>query len=178
MRRSTSQCSKQDPTRDSRELRQSSRHSDQAEADTSVPPQGPGGSSRHQAPSWMLHAESAVTLLRSSARGTDCNHGPSSGWGLIGGNSIYGGTPATASPKRVPRRASQPPRSLPAACPEALLTVTAGKPGSRPHRAIVSSLPGPLEPAQLSPTPYLPPLSSSLEPPSLFPIPADPCSWG
>lgn len=45
---------------------------------------GWGGSSRRGAPSWTLRADPAVTLTRSSARGSDLNQGPSSGWGLIG----------------------------------------------------------------------------------------------
>lgn len=75
---------------------------------------GWGGSSRRGAPSWVLRAEPAVTLTRSSARGSDLNQGPSSGWGLIGGNNICSGTPAT---KQVPQRASQFPSPPPASKP-------------------------------------------------------------
>lgn len=38
-----------------------------------------------EAPSWMLCVEPAVTLIRSSARGTDPYQELSSGWGLSGG---------------------------------------------------------------------------------------------
>lgn len=52
--------------------------------------QGPGqvgcrGSLMREAPSWMLCVEPAVTLIRSSARGTDPYQELSSGWGLSGG---------------------------------------------------------------------------------------------
>ena len=134
---------------------------------------GPGwvGLLRPGAPSWMLRAEPAVTGIHSSARGTDANQEPSSGWGLLGEVTSAVEPQPQHLQNGYPGEHPSLLAALSASCLEAMLTVTAGKPEPRPHMGTVSSLPGHLEPAQLSPTPYLPPLSSSLEPPSLLPIP-------
>lgn len=134
--------------------------------------QGPGqvgcrGSLRREAPSWMLCAEPAVTLIHSSARGTDPNQELSSGWGLSGGDNICSGTPATASQNGYQGEHPSLLAALPTSCLEAMLTVTVGKPEPRPHTGTVSSLPGHLEPAQLSPTLCLPP--TPLQQPGTFP---------
>lgn len=125
--------------------------------------QGPGqvgcrGSLMREAPSWMLCVEPAVNTDPLFCEG----HWPlpraqlrvGTKWGR---DNICSGTPATASQNGYQGQHPSLLAALPTSCLEAVLTVTAGKPEPRPHTGTVSSLPGHLEPAQLSPTLCLPP---------------------